>query len=134
LSSAIDSIPRCLGRVELSAFRSFVGRVFVPTNCDSGYRQSMADNRNAFDKHLGITEQGAAMLPYARYRALREHVGQALSSQNYAAAQVYALLMIAETQEEKTTIDVNLNNWEDLAIAIASHIAPDLQRIADAVG
>lgn len=94
----------------------------------------MADNRNALDKHLGIAEQGAAMLPYARYRALREHVGQALASQNYAAAQVYALLMIVENQEEKTTIDVNLTNWEDLAIAIASHIAPDLQRIAEAVG
>jgi hypothetical protein len=83
---------------------------------------------------LGITEQGAAMSPYARYRALREHVGQALASQNYAAAQVYALLMIVENTEEKTTIDVNLNNWEDLAIAIASNIAPDLHRIADAVG
>jgi hypothetical protein len=61
-------------------------------------------------------------------------VGQALASQNYAAAQVYALLMVVENQEEKTTIDVSLANWEDLAIAIASNIAPDLQRIADAVG
>jgi hypothetical protein len=60
-------------------------------------------------------------------------VGQALASQNYAAAQVYALLMVVENQEEeKTTVDVSLTNWEDLAIA--SNIAPDLQRIADAVG
>jgi hypothetical protein len=42
--------------------------------------------------------------------------------------------MVVENQEEKTTIDVSLANWEDLAIAIASNIAPDLQRIADAVG
>ena len=96
------------------------------------YCQSMADNRNALDKHLGITEQSATMLPYARHRALREHVGQALASQNYAAAQVYALLMVVENQEEKTTIDVSLTNWEGLAIG--SNIAPDLQRIADAVG
>ena len=94
----------------------------------------MADDRNALDKHLGIREQGATMLPYARYRALREHVGQALASQNYAAAQVYALLMVAENLEEKTTTDVSLANWEDLAVAIASNIAPDLHRIADAVG
>ena len=37
-----------------------------------------------------------------------------------------------QEEEEETTIDVSLTDWEDLAIA--SNIAPDLQRIADAVG
>jgi hypothetical protein len=94
----------------------------------------MADRRNALDKHLGITEQDHVTLPYARYRALIEHVGQALTEKNYAAAQVYALLLVAENLQDAGTNDVNLTNWEDLAIAIASNIAPDLHRIADAIG
>jgi hypothetical protein len=51
-----------------------------------------------------------------------EHVGQALNSQNYAAAQVYATLLVAEAQDSSDTIDVRLTNWEDLAIAIGSNI------------
>jgi hypothetical protein len=39
------------------------------------------------------------MSQFARNRALIEHVGEALTSQNYAAAQVYALLLIAERLE-----------------------------------
>ena len=93
----------------------------------------MADKRNALDKHLGLTEQDQVTLPYARYRALIEHVGQALSERNYAAAQVYALLMVAENQQDAGTIDVNLTNWEDFAIVITSNIAPDLRRIADTI-
>jgi hypothetical protein len=93
----------------------------------------MAEYRNALDKHLGITEQDHSR-PYARYRALMDHVGQALDSQNYDAAQVYATLLVAERQDAGTTIDVNLRNWEDLAIGIASHITPDLKRITSAIG
>ena len=93
----------------------------------------MANYRNALDKHLGITEQDHATLPYARYRSLIEHVGQALSGENYAAAQVYALLLVAENQQDATTIDVNLANSEDLAIAISTNIARDLDRITDAI-
>jgi len=37
-----------------------------------------------------------------------------------------------QEEEEETTIDVSLTDWEDLAIS--SNIPPDLQRIADAVG
>jgi hypothetical protein len=47
----------------------------------------MADKRNALDKHLGIRERDIAM-PWSRYQALIDHVGQALTVQNYAAAQV----------------------------------------------
>jgi hypothetical protein len=43
-----------------------------------------------------------------------DHVGQALNSKNYAAAQVYATLLVAEAQDSRTTIDVNLANWETL--------------------
>ena len=75
----------------------------------------MADTRNALDKHLGITERDRTM-PFARYRALIEHVGQALTRQDHAAAQVYALLLIAERQEIES-VNVHLTNWEDLAIA-----------------
>jgi hypothetical protein len=91
--------------------------------CGRLYCQSMADNRTELDKHLGITEQNYAGLPYARYRALMDHVGQALNSQNYAAAQAYATLLVAEAQESSDTIDVRLTNWEDLAIGIGSNIS-----------
>jgi hypothetical protein len=103
----------------------------VPDDCGSPYRQGMADARNAFDKRLGITEQDHVM-PFARYRALVEHVGQALTTQIYAAAQVYALLMIAERQEIGS-VDVHLADWEDLAVAISADVAPDLYKIADAI-
>jgi hypothetical protein len=82
----------------------------------------MADYRNALDKHLGITEQDHSK-PYARYRALMDHVGKALDSKNYAAAQVYATLLVAEAQDTSDTIDVRLTNWEDLAIGIGSNIS-----------
>ncbi len=83
----------------------------------------MADNRTALDKHLGITEQDYRDRMYVRYRALLNHVGQALDSKNYAAAQVYATLLVAEAQDSSTTIDVRLTNYEELAIAIASNMA-----------
>lgn len=82
----------------------------------------MAGHRNALDKHLGITEQEADN-PYARYRALMNHAGKALDSQNYAAAQVYATLLLAEGQNISSTIDVRLANWEELAIGIGSNIS-----------
>ena len=43
---------------------------------------------------------------------------------------VLHLLLVAESQQTET-IDVNLTNWEDLAIA--SNIARDLDRITDAI-
>jgi hypothetical protein len=84
----------------------------------------MADNRNALDKHLGLTEHDHVLLRYDRDRALVENVGQALAVQNYAAAQVYALLLVAERQEPET-VNVHLTNWEDLAIAIGTHVRLD---------
>jgi hypothetical protein len=92
----------------------------------------MTDSRNALDKHLGITEQDHSLIPFARYRALTRHVGEALSARNYDAAQVYALLLIAEKQEIGS-IDVHLTDWEDLAIGISAHIGPDLRKIAEAI-
>ena len=62
-----------------------------------------------------------------------DHVGQALNTQNYAAAQVYATLLVAEAQDSSGTIDVNLTNSDDLAIAIASNLGSDLERIARAI-
>jgi hypothetical protein len=99
----------------------FVGHLRAD-DCGTLYCQRMADHRNALDKHLGISEQDYSTLPYVRYRALMDHVGQALNSKNYAAAQIYATLLVAEAQDSRTTIDVNLANWEDLAIAIGSNI------------
>jgi hypothetical protein len=60
---------------------------------------------------------------YARYRALVNHVGQALDAKNYAAAQVYATLLLVEAQDNSSTIDVRLANYEELAISIASNMA-----------
>ena len=91
------------------------------------YCRGMADNRNALDKHLGITEQDL-MRPYARYRALIDHVGRALDSKNYAAAQVYATLLVAEAQETSSTVDVRLTNCEELGIAIGTNIDISLSR------
>ena len=68
----------------------------------------------------------------AQYRPVPAYGIKPGKSGTRRSPEVYALLMIVENTEEKTTIDVNLNNWEDLAIA--SNIAPDLHRIADAVG
>ena len=73
----------------------------------------MADNRNALDKYLGVSEQDYARIPYVRYRALMDHVGRALDSKNYAAAQVYATLLVAEARDSNDTIDVRITNWED---------------------
>jgi hypothetical protein len=81
----------------------------------------MADHRTALDKHLGITKQGHENSRYVRYRALLEHVGQALTAQNYAAAQVYATLLVAEAQESSDTVDVRLTNAEEVAMAIGSY-------------
>jgi hypothetical protein len=85
------------------------------------YHKVMADHRTALDKHLGIPQQEHQNSRYARYQALMEHVGQALNAQNYAAAQVYATLLVAEAQESSDTIDVRLTNAEEVAIAIASY-------------
>ena len=86
--------------------------------CGRLYCKSMADNRNALDKHLGITQE---VYGISRYRALLDHVGQALDAQNYAAAQVYATLLVAEAQDSGDTIDVRLTNYEELAIAIGTN-------------
>ena len=56
---------------------------------------------------------------------------RALTAKNYAAAQVYALLVVAEQLETETS-SVHLTNYEDLARAIAIAIEPDLERIANA--
>jgi hypothetical protein len=81
----------------------------------------MADYRSGLDRHLGIEEQDYNRLPYVRHRALMDYVGQALDSENYAAAQVYATLLVAEARDIGA-IDVRLTNWEDLAIGIGSSI------------
>ncbi len=90
----------------------------------------MAKIRNALDKHLGIPEQDYTPT-FARYQALIEHVGHSLAEQNYAAAQVYALLIIAEQLDKR--IDVNLTDGEDLAIGIAAHMRPYLDGIEKAI-
>jgi hypothetical protein len=92
----------------------------------------VADRRNALEKHLGISEDEPT--PHlARHRALVEHVGEALNSRDYAAAQAYALLLIAERLTTRTN-NVNLANPEDVGSAIAASLEPDLQRIANAIG
>jgi len=53
--------------------------------------------------------------------------------ENYAAAQVYALLLVAERLDGGTA-DVRLVNSDELGIDIATNMAPDLHRIADAIG
>jgi hypothetical protein len=81
----------------------------------------MADNRTALDKHLGITDLDRPFTQ--RYRALTEHVGEALNAGNYAAAQVYATLLLVQAQEGADSIDVRLTNWEELAIAIGANMS-----------
>jgi hypothetical protein len=92
----------------------------------------VADRRNSLEKHLGLGEHERRYNSYRR-EALEEHVGEALTAQNYAAAQVYALLLIAERLESEQK-DVRLVNSDELAIEIAQNIAPDLHRIADSIG
>jgi hypothetical protein len=99
----------------------------------SVYSQRMVDRRNALDIHLGIAEESYLLMQNARHRALLDHVGEALDSANCAAAQVYALLLVAEKQQTET-IGVNLRNPEELANSIAAGLESDLHRIADACG
>jgi hypothetical protein len=96
---------------------------FVPAPAAAHTVRGMADTRNSLGKHLGITEQDHVM-PFARYRTLAEHVGQALTTQKYAAAQVYVLLMIVGRQQTGS-VDIHLTDWEDIAMpsAPASHPA-----------
>jgi hypothetical protein len=92
----------------------------------------MVDRRNALEKHLGLSED-EYKYDHHRRHALMDRVGDALEAQDYAAAQVYALLLVAQNLEPRTN-DVTLANSEELAIGIASNIAPDLHRIADQIG
>jgi hypothetical protein len=108
------------------------GLLFYANGRNTRYSQSMTDRRTALDKHLGLSEDDSKYASY-RQRALKEHVGQALTSENYAAAQVYALLWVAEELEGRTGA-VTLTNSDELAIGIASNLTPDLRRIADAIG
>jgi hypothetical protein len=89
----------------------------------------VVDRRNALDKHLGLSEEDSRYGSYRR-EALVNHAGEALTSQNYPAAQVYALLLIAEKLDAGTG-DFTIGNTEELGIAIGSSLGPDLRRIAD---
>jgi hypothetical protein len=91
----------------------------------------MANTRNALGNYLSITEQDHVM-PSARSRALIEHA-LGPDHTDYAAAQVYALLMIVGRQETGSA-NVHFTDCEDIAIAISASIAPGLHKIADAIG
>lgn len=98
-------------------------------DCGGPYCRRVADRRNALEKHLGIPED-RAKYAYVREEALLEHVGEALNSENYAAAQVYALLLVAERLDSETS-SVSIHNTEELGVAISAALEPDLRRIAD---
>lgn len=98
-------------------------------DCGGPYCRRVADRRNALEKHLGIPED-RAKYGYAREEALLEHVGEALNSENYAAAQVYALLLVAERLDSGTS-SVSIHNTEELGFAISGALESDLRRIAD---
>ena len=96
------------------------------------YCQRVADRRTSLDKHLGLSEDDSSYGSYRR-QALANHVGEALTSQNYPAAQVYALLLIAEKLDAGKG-DLTIGNTEELGIAIGSSLGPELRRIADSLG
>jgi hypothetical protein len=89
----------------------------------------VADRRTALDKHLGLSERDSQYSSYRR-EALSNHVGEALDSENYAAAQVYALLLLGEKLEARPS-EVTIGNSEELAVGIGSSLGPDLKYIAD---
>jgi hypothetical protein len=88
------------------------------------------DRRSAYDEILGVRPGTLGLGD--RPRAIRDCIARELGAQNYQAAQVYATLLLAETQQDSGQTSVLLTNWEDLAIAIAAHLAPELREIADA--
>jgi len=91
----------------------------------------MADKRNELEKHLGIAEDGRSYA-YDRSRALKDRVGEALTSENFAAAQVYALLLIAEELAGRTGA-VTITNADEISNSIANDLTDDLRKIADAI-
>ena len=60
-------------------------------------------------------------------------MGEALISQDYPAAQVYALLLLGEKLEAMPS-SITISNTEELAIDIGVSLGPDLKRIADNLG
>jgi hypothetical protein len=92
----------------------------------------MADRRNALEKHLGLAEDERRFSSYRR-NALEEHVGQALDGQNYAAAQVYALLLLAE-KLGTGKLDVRVTNTDEIANDVGNCLTDDLRSIASNIG
>jgi hypothetical protein len=92
----------------------------------------MTDRRNALEKHLGLSAD-RTIYGYDRSDALKNHVGDALDSENYAAAQVYALLLIAEELAGSSSGAVTVTNADEIAGSITNGLSDDLRRIADAV-
>ena len=60
----------------------------------------MADTHSPLDRALGIPEHDQT--PYARRQAITSRLADAPEAQDWAAAQVYALLMIAEQMPRET--------------------------------
>jgi hypothetical protein len=87
----------------------------------------------AYNRFLGVTRDPYGVSSHRRrIEALQDRAAQALRAENWAAAQAYALLLIAERQED-SRVSINWAGWEDFAIALAAHIAPDLRQIRDAI-
>jgi hypothetical protein len=101
-------------------------------DCGGPYCRRVADKRNALDKHLGLSEQDSRFSSYRR-EALINHVGEALDSENYAAAQVYAMLLIAE-KLGTGKLDVRVTNTDELGNDIANCLTDDLRSIASNIG
>ncbi|HXZ72253.1 MAG TPA: hypothetical protein VEH31_15480 [Streptosporangiaceae bacterium] len=60
----------------------------------------MNDAHSPLDRALAIPEHDQT--PYARHQAITSRLADALEAQDWAAAQVYALLMIAEQMPHET--------------------------------
>jgi hypothetical protein len=93
-----------------------------------------ADMPNPLDRALGVPDDPYGHdTSYARYQALQARAAQAITAENWPAAQTYALLLIAEQMNETSASNVMLANWEDLATAIAASLSPRLEEIAQAI-
>ena len=66
-------------------------------------------------------------MPFARHRAITARIAEALQAQNWPAAQVYALLLLAE-QGSGQTVSVHWDGWEDHATAVGYAVGQALGR------
>ena len=84
------------------------------------------DSRSAYDLALGVPPDDYDM-PFARHKAITARIAEAPQARNWTAAQVCALLLIAE-QMPGQTVSVQWDGWEDHANAVGYAVGQALGR------